>query len=79
MKKRKEAPVLYEYSYDGPVEEFGRCIAHRWCGTTYAVSAAKAKTNLIYQFKTQTKRALNTQISLPGKVEIKGSRKETGK
>ena len=78
MKKRKEAPVLYEYSYDGPVEEFGRCIAHRWRGTTYAVSAAKAKTNLIYQFKTQTKRALNTQISLPGKVQPK-IREETSK
>ena len=36
------------YSYDGPVMEFDRCIANHWQGQTYAVSEAKARTNLAY-------------------------------
>lgn len=60
------------YSYDGPVMEFDRCIANHWKGQTYAVSEAKARTNLAYQFKRETGRVPRTRISLPGKIVIEG-------
>ncbi len=56
------------YSYDGPVLSFGRCIANNWYGETYAVTAEKAKSNLIYQYKKQNKLLPGTRIELPGKV-----------
>ena len=43
------------YTYNGPVFEFETLIADRWHGETYAVSEAKARTNLAYQFKKQTR------------------------
>lgn len=60
------------YSYDGPVMEFDRCIAHRWQGQTYAVSEAKARTNLAFQFKRDTGRVPRTRITLPGKIVVEG-------
>ena len=63
------------YSYDGPVMLFDTCIAHRWRGQTYAVSEAKARTNLIYQFKKETGRVPQTKIYLPGKIILEGVNK----
>lgn len=61
------------YSYDGPVLEFNKIVANRWQGETYAVSEAKARTNLAYQFKRETGRVPRTKIALPGTlVVIKG-------
>lgn len=60
------------YSYDGPVMEFDRCIAHLWHGQTYAVSEAKARTNLAFQFKRETGRVPRTRITLPGKIVVEG-------
>lgn len=60
------------YSYDGPVLAFDKCIADHWRGQTYAVSEAKARTNLEYQFKKQTGRVPRTRISLPGKIILEG-------
>lgn len=57
-----------KYTYVGPVEEFGRCIAHEWKSTTYAPSARKARSNLIFQFKQANNKLPNTKINLPGKV-----------
>ena len=56
------------YEYVGPVEEFGRCIAHNWTATTYAPSAAKARSNFIFQYKQANNKLPNTKINLPGKV-----------
>lgn len=42
------------YVYAGPVEDlFGKILSHHWSGQTFAVSPAKAATNLAYQFKKQ--------------------------
>jgi hypothetical protein len=57
-----------EYTYDGPVEEFGKCIANRWQATTYAPSMAKARSNLTYQFKKMYNKLPTTKITLPGKL-----------
>ena len=60
------------YSYDGPVLEFDRCIANNWKAQTYAVSEAKARSNLVYQFKRDTGRVPRTKITLPGKIVTVG-------
>lgn len=59
---------MNQYTYDGPVMEFERCIANRWISSTYAVSEKKARSNLAYQFKRENNRLPNTKISLPGKL-----------
>ena len=63
---------MNKYSYDGPVMEFDRLIANRWYGETMAQSEAKAKSNLIYQFKKQYHRMPGTKISFPGQVKMIG-------
>lgn len=60
------------FLYDGPVLEFDKTIVNRWQAQTYAVSEAKARTNLAYQFKIETGRVPRTKITLPGKVIVKG-------
>jgi hypothetical protein len=60
------------YSYDGPVFEFDRIVANRWQAQTYAVSEAKARTNLAFQFKRSTGRAPRSKITLPGKLVYEG-------
>lgn len=61
---------MEQYIYDGPVMEFGRCIADRWIGSTYAVSEKRARSNLSYQFKKNNNRIAGTKITLPGKVKM---------
>lgn len=63
---------MKQYSYSGPVLEFGKCIAQQWTGSTFAPSEAKARCNLTYQFKRQYRKTVNTVISLPGKLTITG-------
>ena len=60
------------YTYEGPVLEFERIIANRWRGQTYAVSEAKARINLAFQFKRDTGRVPRTKITLPGKIIVEG-------
>ena len=64
------------YSYNGPVMEFDRIIDNHWIGQTYAVSEAKARTNLAFQFKRETGRVPRSKITLPGKIvnESEGSK-----
>lgn len=57
------------YSYRGPVKAFGVTICDCWEGSTYAVSEGRARTNLAYQYKKQTGRTADVQITLPGKIE----------
>lgn len=61
---------MQKYTYKGPVMEFNRCIANIWEGATMAASEAKARSNLVYQFKKTTNRASNTRITLPGKIVL---------
>jgi hypothetical protein len=60
------------YLYDGPVLEFDRIVANRWQGQTYAVSEAKARVNLAFQFKRDTGRVPRSKITLPGKIIVEG-------
>ncbi len=60
------------YIYKGPVMEFGKCIANNWYGKTKAESEAKARSNLVYQFKRQTGRLPKTKIDFPGKIILEG-------
>ena len=60
----------HQYSYNGPVMEFDRCVASHWKGSTYAPSEQKAKSNLAYRFKQETGKVPRTKITLPGKLMI---------
>lgn len=60
----------HKYSYDGPVMEFNRCVADHWKGETMAISAKKAKSNLIYQYKKKNGRIVGTKVTLPAKVKM---------
>lgn len=60
------------YTYRGPVLAFDKVIANNWEGQTYATSEAKARSNLVYQFKMKTGRLPRTNITLPGKIVAQG-------
>jgi hypothetical protein len=60
------------YTYDGPVFEFDKLIANHWKAKTYAVSEAKARCNLAYQFKRENGRIPRSKITLPGKINAEG-------
>ena len=62
----------HEYSYEGPVLEFDRVVAHRWSAKTYAPSAKKARNNLIFQFKKEFNRVPTAKITLPGEIRKLG-------
>ncbi len=64
----EESVKQHNYLYNGPVFIFGNCIQSRWRGKTKAVSRAKAKANLTYQWKKEHGYAPNAAISLPGRV-----------
>lgn len=59
---------MEKYVYEGPVKEFDRIISERWSGETWAVSEAKARSNLTYRYKKSTGRAASSKITLPGKL-----------
>ena len=59
---------MSKYFYDGPVKEFDRIIDDHWKGETIAPTEKKAKSNLAYQYKKQTKRTPATKITLPGDI-----------
>lgn len=58
----------YKYSYEGPVMEFGRVIADKWYGSTFAPTEKKARCNLTYQFKKQYNKVSNAKITMPGEL-----------
>lgn len=60
------------YLYDGPVLEFDKIVTNRWQGQTYAVSEAKARSNLAFQFKRETGKVPRSKITLPGKIVVEG-------
>lgn len=57
------------YFYDGPVMEFGICIANKWRSKTVAISEEKARCNLAYQFKKANNKVPGAQITIPGKLK----------
>lgn len=59
---------MHEYTYIGPVKLFKQTVHPHWIGQTMAVSAAKARSNLAYQYKKEHKLTANAQISLPGEI-----------
>jgi hypothetical protein len=61
---------MNQYYYEGPVKEFDMCIVNNWEGRTLAVLEKKARSNLVYQFKKEYKKGINTKITLPGKLEL---------
>lgn len=61
---------MAKYVYDGPVFFFGRFIGN-WHGETMAESEAKAKSNLMYQYKKQ-----NNKIASSGGIAFSGKVRE---
>lgn len=61
---------MVKYVYEGPVMEFGSCVADKWKGETIAPSESKARSNLTYQFKKQNNKIAGTSITLPGKIKM---------
>ena len=59
------------YSYTGPVLVFDKVVSNNWHGETYAVSEARARTNLAYQITKELGRVPQTKIALPGKITSK--------
>ena len=60
------------YSYEGPVRIFDTCVNSKWKGKTRAVSEQKARNNLAWQYKIETKRTANTMVKLTGKIRKEG-------
>lgn len=58
----------YEYTYDGPVMVFDRCVCNRWIATTKAPSESKARANLAFRYKNDNGLARNAKVYLPGKL-----------
>lgn len=56
------------YEYNGPVMQFDICVSNNWKGVTRAVSEAKARSNLMYQYKKQNGLMPNAKIGLPGMI-----------
>lgn len=61
---------MNEYSYNGPVMEFERCICDHWKANTLAVSEKKARSNLAYRYKKENGKTANARITLPGKLTV---------
>ena len=56
------------YLYTGPVYRFGTMIVPNWSCQTYAVSEAKARSNLEYRYKQLAGLQKYVKITLPGKL-----------
>lgn len=59
-----------KYIYNGPVMNFDTCIKNRWSAETYAISPAKARSNLTYRFKKENGFAASTKITMPGELKL---------
>lgn len=70
---------MYLYRYSGPVMNFNLIITNNWKAYTYAVSEAKAKSNMAFQFKKAHGLAPNAKIILPGKILLEEIPENIGK
>lgn len=58
-----------KYEFKGAViDAYARVICAYWCGSTYAVSEAKAKSNLCFQFKRNAGLSAASRVRLDGTV-----------
>lgn len=57
------------YSYNGPVEIYGKCVINYWKACTTANSEKQAKNNLAYRYKEDCKLPKFCKVNLPGKIE----------
>nr|DAP46054.1 MAG TPA: hypothetical protein [Caudoviricetes sp.] len=57
------------YFYNGPVGIHGKIVTRNWYGETMAPSKAKAKSNLIYQWKKEFGYIPSTKVELIGTIE----------
>lgn len=62
---------VYKWSYEGPVKSFDGFVSSRWKGETYATSEARARSNLVYQYKKEHGLDVSAKITLTGKIEMK--------
>ena len=56
---------MEKWSYDGPIMAYGKVICMHWTGFTVAPSEKKARSNLMYQYKTEHGLMPNYKIVLP--------------
>lgn len=59
---------MHTYSYDGPVEKYGKVIDQRWKGETTAPTSMRARSNLAWRYKQENRWAAHVPIALPGKL-----------
>lgn len=62
---------VYKFSYEGPVRSLDGIVSSRWMGETYATSEARARSNLVYQYKKEHGLDVSAKITLTGKIEMK--------
>ena len=55
---------MNKYLYNGPVMVFDRCVAGNFVAETIAPSKAKAKSNIIYQFKKNNNLVPSARVSI---------------
>lgn len=58
-----------KYAYNGPVRMYENVLTSHWKAETIAESEAKARSNLVYQYKKTHGMGLFTKITLTGKIE----------
>lgn len=57
------------YTYEGPVRSFDDVVSSRWKAETWATSEAKARANLVYQYKRDHGLSRSAKITLTGKIK----------
>ena len=58
------------YIYNGPVLCFDKVVVSKWKAETTAVSEAKARSNMIFQYKKIAGLEPYTKVTLPGKITL---------
>ena len=57
-----------KYIYKGPVVVFNNVVDNNWYGVTWAATPAKARSNLMYQWKKANGRTASSYVKLPGEL-----------
>lgn len=58
-----------KYTYNGPVRMYENVLTSHWKAETVAESEAKARSNLVYQYKKTHGLDMFAKITLTGKIE----------
>ena len=62
-----------KYIYKGPVKVFNNIVDPNWYGVTWAATPARAKSNLMYQWKKANGQAPTSRVTLPGDVVLESN------